>query len=352
MKLKDTFPLILLAGSPNVSAAAIDDIRIEASHDLCDGAGARTGANNNFIVYATNLSSGQIIDGNFKYETSPPQQHFILFDANLNPITDRFPKFHSRRLQPRESARIGCTFTFRAAPEPPVPLMVPLIISKQSASYADSNGGESVPEDARSFAAFALQGGINECGSGTKPPGLFYLINLHPYARLSVSMNLLDDHGTRVGVLTPDLPPLSAVRVGCSNGYSKPGPIGSAGLEASAGVAVNPPAAPPPEAPAAPVPLSLGAILRVQNVCAGSVPPGWVKINDAWNPTVCGNPTTLTYNVWTIQQLSDQPLGASIYACKGVVPLGWAMVDTTWNPTVCGHPATRQSNVMAIKRLN
>jgi isopentenyldiphosphate isomerase len=98
--------------------------------------------------------------------------------------------------------------------------------------------------------------------------------------------------------------------------------------------------------------LLLGAILRVENVCAGSVPPGWVKINDAWNPTVCGSPSTLTYNVWTIQQLSDQPVGASIYACKGSVPPGWAMVDTTWNPTVCGHPVTKQSNVMAIKRLD
>ncbi len=244
--------------------------------------------------------------------------------------------------------------------------MVPLIISKQSASYADSNGGESVPEDARSFAAFALQGGINECGSGTKPPGLFYLINLHPYARLSVSMNLLDDHGARVGALTPTIPPLGAVRIGCSNGYSKPAPLAGASLEASAGIAVNLPTAPPPEAKSqlpepresppteapTPAPWSLGPILRVQNVCAGSIPPGWVKINDAWNPTVCGNPTTLTYNVWTIQQLSDQPVGASIYACKGSVPLGWAVVDITWNPTVCGHPATRQSNVMAIKRLD
>jgi hypothetical protein len=288
-----------------------------------------------------------------------------LFDVSLNPITDRFPKFHIRRLKPHESARIGCTYTYRAAAKPPGPLRVPIVITKQSASYMDASAGEA-PEDARSFAAFLLQGGINECGPGAKPPGLLYLVNLHPYARLSASMNLLDDHGTRVGLLTPTLSPLSSTRVACSNGFSKAGPISNATLEVSAGVAASLPVAAPPEAkpslsdhsgpesteaPAL-APLSLGAILTTQNACAGSAPTGWIKINDVWNPTVCGNPTTVTYNVWIIQQLSDQPLGAVIHACNGAVPSGWTIVGRTWNPTVCGHPTTSQSNVMAIKRLN
>jgi hypothetical protein len=350
-----------LAGSHFAVAAAIDDVKLEVSHDLCEGAGAN---DKNFIVYATNLNSSQTIDANFKYDSVPPQRHFILFDANLNPITDRFPKFHVRRLSPHETAAIGCTYTYRAAPQPPGPLNVPLAITQQSASYIDANAAEAAPEDARSFAAFLLQGGINECAAGAKPPGLLYLVNLHPYARLSASMNLLDDHGTRVGVLTPTLSPLRAMRVACSNGTSKSGPITGATLEVPPGVAATLPAVSPPEAkPPLPehrepqastslTPLSLGAILTTQNVCAGSVPPGWIKINDAWNPTVCGIPATITYNVWIIQQLSDQPLGAVIHACKGTVPSGWAIVDTTWNPTVCGHPTTNQSNVMAIKRLN
>jgi hypothetical protein len=360
LKLRSAFLAILLAASHSVSAAAIDDVKLGVGHDLCEGAGAN---DKNFIVYATNLNANQTIDANFKYESNPPQQHFILFDANLNPITDRFPKFHVRRLRPHESASIGCGYTFRAAPEPPGPLSVPIVVTTQSASYVDANSAEAAPEDARSFAAFALQGGINECGPGAKAPGLFYLVNLHPYARLSASMNLLDDHGARVGTLTPTLSPLSATRVACSNGYSKPGPIANATLEVSLGVAANLPAAPPvdakppsperpPNEPPTQAPLSLGAILTTQNVCAGSVPPGWIRINDAWNPTVCGNPATISYNVWTIQQLNDQPVGAIIHACKGTVPLGWSIVATTWNPTVCGHPTNNQPNVMAIKRLN
>ena len=347
----------------HAGGAALDDIKIDVSREVCEGADSK---DNNFIVYATNLNSTQSIDANFKYDSNPGQQHFILFDANLNPLTDRFPKFHVRRLGPRESARIGCTYTYRAAPLPPGPLSVPVVIAKQSAAYVDANAAETPAEDARAFAAFLLQGGINECAAGTKPPGLFYLVNLHPYARLSASMNLLDDHGTRIGVLTPTLSPFRAARVACSNGFSRPGPINSATLEASAGVVANLPAAAPAEAiPRAPeqrdprpseaptlAPLSLGAILRTQNVCAGSAIAGWIKINDAWNPTVCGKPATISYNVWTLQQLSDQPVGAVIHACKGTVPAGWVPVDTAWNPTVCGHPATNQSNVMVIKRVD
>ena len=356
---------IVLTVSHTAFPAALDDIRIEVSHDSCEGF-----ADKSRIVYATNLNPSQTVDANFKYDSVPAQQHFILFDASLNPITDRFPKFRQRRLAPREVAKIGCTFTLRASQQPPGPLPVPIVVDKQSASYVEPGAPEARPDDARSFAAFYLQGGINECGPGTKPPGLFYLVNLHPYARLSASMNLLDDRGTRVGTLTPNLSPLNAMRVGCSNGASKPGPITTAALEVTGGVplpqstpsvASTLPQQPAPqvsEHPQAPVdtpalaPLALATILRTQNVCAGSVPSGWIKINDAWNPTVCGNPATVTYNVWTIEQLTDQAVGAVIHACKGVVPSGWVIVGTLWNPTVCGHPTSNQPNVMAISRLN
>jgi hypothetical protein len=356
-------PLLL---SHRVNAAAIEDIRIEVSREACEGLAANQ---KNFIVYATNLNPNQSIDAHFKYDSVPAQQHFILFNASLNPITDRFPKFHARRLAPRETAPIGCTSTYRAAPHPPGPLNLPMVITKQSASYVEPSAPEEPSEDARTFAAFYLQDGIDECAQGAKPPGLFYLTNLHPYARLSASINLLDDRGNRVGGVAANLAPLSAVRAGCSNGFSKPGPITDATLEVSAGVATSQPPAPPQvakpqtseqsgenrqsEALTLPLaPLSLEMTLQTQNVCAGSVPPGWIKINDAWNPTVCGKPTSIAYNVWTIQRFTDLPMGAIIHACRGAVPLGWAMVGTLWNPTVCGHPSANQPNVMAIKRLN
>jgi hypothetical protein len=107
------------------------------------------------------------------------------------------------------------------------------------------------------------------------------------------------------------------------------------------------------EVPALPLaPLSLEITLQTQNICAGSAPQGWIKVNDAWNPTVCGKPTSISYNVWTIQRFADQPIGAIIHACRGSAPFGWAVVGTLWNPTVCGHPSANQPNVMAIKRLN
>jgi hypothetical protein len=360
--------LAILAFPYMAAAAAIDDVKIEVGNQPCKGFGTN---DRSFVVYATNTNPQRSVDAAFKYDSVPAQQHFILFDANLNPTTDRFPKFHARRLAPRETAPIGCTYTFRAAPRPPGPLSVALVITKQSASYLEANAPVPPPEDAREFAMFYLQGGIDDCPQGARPPGLFYLVNLHPFAQLSAAINPSDDH---------DLAPLSTMRIGCSNGASKAGPITSAALEATAGagaieaLAAPAPAAPPLPAPVAPplpapvaspspapaaasasaplAPLSLGDILQTQIVCAGSTPPGWIKINDGWNPTVCGNPAAITYNVWTLQQFTDQPPGAVIHACKGYVPSGWAVVGTGWNPTVCGHPSTSLPNVMAIKRLN
>jgi hypothetical protein len=228
---------------------------------------------------------------------------------------------------------------------------VPVVIVKQDAAYVDPNEPEAPAEDPRSFAAFYLQGGINECVAGAKPPGMLYFVNLHPYARLSAAINLADDRGNRVGVVSADLAPLSASRAGCSNGSSKPVSVTNAALEAATSDAPSRETQ-PGEAMPLPAPLALGTILQTQNVCAGSLPPGWIKINDAWNPTVCGNPARVDFNVWTIQRFSDQPKGAIIYACSAAVPSGWAIIGTAWNPTVCGHPNSKQSNVMAIKRLD
>jgi len=350
-----TFLLAASLGfSSRVEAAATDDIRVEVSAETCEGFDP---GDKSFVVYATNANPSRSIDAHFKYDSVPAQQRFILFDASLKAITDRFPKYHARRLAPREAAAIGCTSTFRATLEGRGTLTVPVVIAKQSATYLDPNEREDPAPDARAFAAFTLQGGIAECGPGARPAGLLYFVNLHPFARLSASITLTDERGNRVGAVPANLAPLSAMKVGCSNGSSKPGSVTDAALE----LAATPPAADqtpaavqrreaePQEAAA---PLALGTMLQTQYICAGSLPPGWIKINDAWNPTVCGNPTGIAYNVWTILRLSDQPAGAIIHACRAAAPPGWAMVGTAWNPTVCGHPAGRQLNVMVIKRLS
>jgi hypothetical protein len=100
------------------------------------------------------------------------------------------------------------------------------------------------------------------------------------------------------------------------------------------------------------VPLSLAATVPTQVMCAGPVPAGWIKVGDAWNPTVCGNPTTIIYNVWTIAHYAVLAIGATLQACAGPAPSGWVIVGTSWNPTACGNPSSIQNNIMVIKRLN
>ena len=89
----------------------------------------------------------------------------------------------------------------------------------------------------------------------------------------------------------------------------------------------------------------------IQKVCAGQVPAGWIKTNDEWNPTVCGNPITIVYNVWTIERYDNKPFNSVMTACDGAVPAGWAKLNGTWNPTRCGYPSAIANNVMTIKGL-
>ncbi len=98
--------------------------------------------------------------------------------------------------------------------------------------------------------------------------------------------------------------------------------------------------------------LPLVTISETQAVCAGPIPSGWIKVNDAWNPTVCGNPSNISYNVWTIERYDNKPVGSTMQACAAPVPSGWAIVGSNWNPTACGHPSSISNNRMTIKRLN
>jgi hypothetical protein len=101
------------------------------------------------------------------------------------------------------------------------------------------------------------------------------------------------------------------------------------------------------------VPNKLGAVFETMNVCAGPTPAGWIKINDQWNPTSCGNPSS-GYNVMTISRLASLPIGTNLTACAGQsVPSGWILVGYSHNPMTCGHPNDGAAqNVMQIRRVS
>ena len=91
-----------------------------------------------------------------------------------------------------------------------------------------------------------------------------------------------------------------------------------------------------------------------QDICAGSpVPIGWIKTDDSWDPTTCGNPTAITYNVWKITQYADLGPDSELTICADApVPNGWVVIDTSWDPTRCGQPSNSAiNNVKKIKRL-
>lgn len=89
----------------------------------------------------------------------------------------------------------------------------------------------------------------------------------------------------------------------------------------------------------------------LQQVCAGVVPLGWIKVNDSWGSSSCGSPPSTVRNVWTIVRYSDKPIGSMIEVCNGPVPDGWGIIDTKTSLSTCMSP-TQPKNIMTIKRFN
>jgi len=88
-----------------------------------------------------------------------------------------------------------------------------------------------------------------------------------------------------------------------------------------------------------------------QQVCAGSVPSGWIKINDSWGSSSCGSPPSTVRNVWTIAQYSNKPVGFTMEVCNGTVPDGWGIVGTNTSLSTCMSPS-QTKNIMTIRRFN
>jgi len=361
-------PLLLFAALGLCTAAygsALDDIKLTVGPERCLGFAPKV---ESLVVRAVNSNPSRVIDAEFQFDSAPPKQHFILFDSKLVPKSDRFPKSVARRLSPLETVRIGCSVTQRSAPTLHDSQAVALVFTKQGATYPEESKAAEAGPDPHAALAFYLQGGAEQCPAGSSPPGLFYAVNLHPYARLSAKMELQDERGAQARSISINLPPLSSIEMGCSNGATKPKPasISDVALEIPPGTLTNAPAAPAllsktearllPNAaavasdrkPATPLPLEV--VVRTESVCAGSLPAGWVKINETWNPTVCGQPAAIVYNVWTVEQIADQPIGAVVHACAGPTPPNWKVLERLLNPTICGQPADQRANVMVIQR--
>ncbi len=100
--------------------------------------------------------------------------------------------------------------------------------------------------------------------------------------------------------------------------------------------------------------LELNVERTSMHICRGSpVPPGWIKVNDDWSPTSCGNPSYITYNVWLIEQYDNKPVGSTMRVCASAqTPAGWVDVDYDWSPTSCGRPSYITDNVKYIRRIS
>lgn len=87
--------------------------------------------------------------------------------------------------------------------------------------------------------------------------------------------------------------------------------------------------------------------------CSAPVPAGFIKYTDEWDPTKCGEPTTITYNVCKYQRYDNREVGMSLEVCSNATnPPGWTTVSTNWDPNKCGHPSSNTPNVKLIQRTS
>jgi hypothetical protein len=93
---------------------------------------------------------------------------------------------------------------------------------------------------------------------------------------------------------------------------------------------------------------------QVMSICANNmIPDGWIKINDEYNPTECGNPISTTYNVIIILRYDILPIRSIISVCaNSPTPKGWVIISTRWNPMGCGHPIQNVQNEKTIQRIH
>jgi hypothetical protein len=201
-------------------AAAIDDIKLQVSSDICDGSNP---ADKSLVVYATNTNQNRRISANFSYDSAPSGQSFSLRDSNLISFTEQFPKYHERRLAPGERAKVGCTVNYRSSSNPMSNAAVPIVIATAGAVYVNPSEPEPPPEKAADFVAFFNQVRINDCKTGgPRLPGLLVVVNLHPYRTLSVTVELAPVPGKHPDHFNATLAPLTASSIACSNGIGSP----------------------------------------------------------------------------------------------------------------------------------
>lgn len=89
------------------------------------------------------------------------------------------------------------------------------------------------------------------------------------------------------------------------------------------------------------------------SICAGTpIPEGYLKMNDEWSPNRCGNPATVSYNVWSLVKYVDLSPGKTLEVCAdSPTPAGFVITDTQWNPTRCGYPKQKTNNLKVIQRI-
>jgi len=203
-------------------SAPIDDLQIMvSSSDICDAILSQEQKRPK--VYAVNNNVSDVINLNYSYDSDPAGAHFSLLDSFFAPLTENFPKQKEIRIPPGGRVQIGCASIYRSNGNAGSYFAVPLQYAKAGASVVDP-GAPVPPENFRDFTAFFTQRLAHPSGSGCPSGKLYFVANMHPYKRLALRIQYIQDSHP-VGEIDTELPPLSNTRLTCTNGPSHIGQV-------------------------------------------------------------------------------------------------------------------------------
>jgi hypothetical protein len=207
---------VLGAGPAIAQPSPATFILVETSVERCDAA---TGdpMRDRYKIYATNSNAQRRISANLRYQTTPPGRGFALRDNQLGDYTEQFPKFYEHRLAPRERRLVGCTHIFRTGRNVHQYDAVAFTVDVAGAVFVSPNDPVPPAEDPKTFTGFMVERW--EANNGTclsSNPGVYYMTNLHPTNRITADVDVRDNAGSHVGVLTVHLAPFGNVRLTCS----------------------------------------------------------------------------------------------------------------------------------------
>jgi hypothetical protein len=155
-------------------------------------------------IYALNRSTDRRIAVNIEYQTVPPDRSFVLYDANLSRFDKVYPDYFEHWLAPGERRLIGCTSMPQSVRANRQFEEVAIEATIAGALFVSPNEPRPPESPAEFYIALLPERLPNDgsCDTGSRPRGLFHVLNFHPNRTIRSRFNVQFGDGSLRGLIS------------------------------------------------------------------------------------------------------------------------------------------------------